>query len=205
MVKLFRVRDVGTWFNIASGRKRPRGSDGRGETPSCVLLWPPKALPSVKSVKSVVIIPSMPLSKIHAFILPILSKPAPSASICDNLWPKPAFSGQSQSKPVKPHDQTLPTRFFCRYGTQRTQSQQLMLFILCDPCVLLWPYPILSNQFHSRRFKAASRLIKANQAIFLIRNPDSWSRISRVSRSKGFSRAGIRGRFWRLPGEGRRG
>src|ERR1039458_8441871 len=34
MVKWVSMRDVGAWFEVASGRNRPRGSAGRGETPA---------------------------------------------------------------------------------------------------------------------------------------------------------------------------
>src|ERR1039458_1820321 len=35
MVKSVSMRDVGAWFEVASGRNRPRGSAGRGKMPVC--------------------------------------------------------------------------------------------------------------------------------------------------------------------------
>jgi hypothetical protein len=43
---------------------------------------------------------------------------------------------------VSPQDKRAAAkrrRDFSRKGTQRTQRQELMLFFLCDLCVLLWP------------------------------------------------------------------
>jgi hypothetical protein len=52
-------------------------------------------------------------------------------------------SGQSWSKPVKPEKRNTGIAQFQPYdsrkGTQRAQRQELMLFFLCDPCVLSWP------------------------------------------------------------------
>src|ERR1039458_5229835 len=171
MVKSASMRDVGAWFEVASGRTRPRGNAVRGKTPACR-----------SSHENVIFVRTNPSrSKQSLRIIPS----------CED------FSRRTPCRRKKERTLARRSRRSAQMGSENSNSLSALICVICGQfrillclcCSAKSPIPpkraknrpiqskhLSINNLHfkmplcqsasSRLFKAASSLVKANRAIF---------------------------------------